>query len=122
MITKMVRMALLYDIYGEFLTPRQRKFFSLHYEKDLSLGEISNEFGVTRQAVHDTLKRAEASLERYESRLGLVARYLDNRSDLEILLERVDELEETGPEHWHECLQIFKGEIVKLLHNKEGNV
>ncbi len=68
------RIILLGDYYGQLLTERQREILSLHYESDLSLGEIGELLGVSRQAVHDLLSRAEESLEDYESRLGLAAR------------------------------------------------
>ncbi len=116
MVAKMVRMVLLFDVYGELLTPRQRKFFSLHYEQDLSLGEISDEFGITRQAVYDILKRAENSLENYETRLGLVARYLDNKRELDALLDKVNELYEKGNDEWNECLQLITEKIMELLN------
>ena len=55
-------MALLYDYYGELLTEKQRTCFDLYYNQDLSLSEIAEDLGVTRQGVHDTLARAEAQL------------------------------------------------------------
>ena len=55
-------MALLYDYYGELLTEKQRTCFDLYYNQDLSLSEIAEDLGVTRQGVHDTLVRAEAQL------------------------------------------------------------
>lgn len=73
----MVRLAkynVLFDYYGGLLTSRQRQFFELHFQYDLSLGEIAENVGVSRQAVHDLLKRTLAQLDQYEERLGLVAR------------------------------------------------
>jgi len=72
-VEKFVRMAVLADVYGPLLTDNQRKVVNLHYGEDLSLGEIAEQFGITRAAVHDTLKRAQASLEAYEGVLGIVA-------------------------------------------------
>ena len=51
-------MALLYDYYGELLTEKQQTCFDLYYNQDLSLSEIAEDLGVTRQGVHDTLARA----------------------------------------------------------------
>jgi len=73
-LERFVRMAMLADQYGLLLTDNQRKVVSLHYGEDLSLGEIAEQFGVSRAAVHDTLKRAQAALEEYESAVGAVAR------------------------------------------------
>lgn len=69
-----VRVALLLDFYGNLLTDRQRQLLRLHYEDDLSLGEISEQIGVTRAAVHDSVRRGMALLEEYESKLGLIKR------------------------------------------------
>jgi predicted DNA-binding protein YlxM (UPF0122 family) len=62
------------DIYGALLTEKQRTFMRLHFEDDLSFGEIAKEYGVSRQAIHDAVKHAEKSLEDYESKLGLLGK------------------------------------------------
>ena len=58
------RMALLYDFYGDVLTPRQKEFYDLYYNEDLSLAEIAENNGITRQGVRDVIVRAEAILAR----------------------------------------------------------
>jgi predicted DNA-binding protein YlxM (UPF0122 family) len=73
------RVAALADLYGALLTPRQREVLSLYYEDDLSLAEVAARAGVSRQAVHDLLRRAAAALEGYESRLRLLARAAERR-------------------------------------------
>lgn len=82
MIDKFSEKALLLDFYGSLLTEKQRLIMSRHYEEDMSLGEISEEFGVTRQAVHDIIKRSEKILEEYERKLGLVQRFIIQREKL----------------------------------------
>ncbi|MEW6725705.1 YlxM family DNA-binding protein [Desulforudis sp. 1088] len=82
MLNERVRISLLYDFYGPLLTDRQQAVFELYYEHDLSLGEIAGQFGVTRQAVHDILRRSGEILEEYEQKLGLVARHLERRAAL----------------------------------------
>lgn len=67
-------MTLLFDYYGELLTEKQKTCFDLYYNQDLSLSEIAEEAGVTRQGVHDTLARAEAVLLRMEEKTGCIAR------------------------------------------------
>ncbi|MBR0374908.1 MAG: hypothetical protein IJH91_10340 [Mogibacterium sp.] len=64
--------SLLYDYYGQLLGDSQREVMDLYHEDDLSLAEIAEELGQTRQGVHYTLKKAEAALERYEEKLGLI--------------------------------------------------
>lgn len=71
-----VRMGLLYDFYGGLLTKKQQRVFGLYYLENLSLAEIAEEVGTTRQAVHDLLQRTEKLLTGWESKLGLVDRYL----------------------------------------------
>lgn len=70
-VERAVRIAQLMDLYGPLLTDRQRQFVQLHYEEDLSFGEIAREFNISRQAVHDAVKHAEQALEKYDSKLGL---------------------------------------------------
>lgn len=68
-LDRMLRVTALYDIYGGLLTDRQREFLDLHYMRDLSLAEISGQYSVSRQSVHDTLTSAESTLERAEASL-----------------------------------------------------
>ena len=65
---------LLYDYYGDLLTDRQRECFELRYNQDLSLGEIGQELGISRQGVHDNLSRTEALLQNMEEKTGCVRR------------------------------------------------
>ena len=65
---------LLYDYYGALLTDRQRECFELRYNQDLSLGEIGEELGISRQGVHDNLSRAEALLRNMEAKTGCAGR------------------------------------------------
>ena len=68
------RMTMLYDFYGDLLTDRQREFFDLYYNDDLSLSEIAENEGISRQGVHDAVSRAEAVLSELEQKTGCVAR------------------------------------------------
>ena len=65
---------LLYDYYGALLTQRQQECFELRYNQDLSLGEIGQELGISRQGVFDNLSRAEALLKNMEEKTGCVRR------------------------------------------------
>ena len=69
-----LEMSLLLDYYGELLTEKQKTCFDLYYNQDLSLGEIAEEAGISRQGVHDSLARAEAALVEMEEKVGCVAR------------------------------------------------
>ena len=65
---------LLYDYYGDLLTSRQKECFELRYDQDLSLGEIGQELGISRQGVHDNLSRTESLLQNMEAKTGCVRR------------------------------------------------
>ena len=69
-----LEMSLLYDYYGGLLTGKQRQCFDLRYNQDLSLGEIAQVMGVSRQAVSDNLTRTEALLRKMEDSIGCVGR------------------------------------------------
>ena len=68
-------LVLLFDYYGSMLTDKQRDCFDMRYNQDLSLGEIGEVLGVSRQAVNDNLSRTEALLRRMEENIGCVKRY-----------------------------------------------
>lgn len=71
-----VEQALLYDFYGELLTDHQKKIFEDLVLNDLSLSEIAEEQGISRQGVHDLVKRCKKTLEEYEDKLHLVEKFL----------------------------------------------
>ena len=96
MLEKIERMAWLFDFYGPLLTDKQRRIVELHYENDWSLGEIAAEFGVSRQAIYDILKRAEKALEHCEQRLGLVGKFMGERQQLTEVYRLLKEMEVAG--------------------------
>jgi len=76
-------MSMLYDFYGELLTDKQKELFDLYYNEDLSLAEIAEHAGISRQGVRDAIVRSETILRDTEDKLGLVKRYsgYDNKLD-----------------------------------------
>ena len=82
-----LEMALLYDYYGGMLTEKQRECFDMRYNQDLSLGEIGQVLGVSRQAVCDNLTRTEALLRRMEENIGCVSRSLKSRKAVQSILD-----------------------------------
>lgn len=72
---KRVALNWLMDFYGPLLTENRFRLLKLYCEEDLTLSELAQEAGITRQGVHDALTKAQAQLEEYERKLGLVARY-----------------------------------------------
>ena len=81
-----LEMALLFDTYGGMLTDKQRECFDMRYNQDLSLGEIAEMMGVSRQAVNDNLKKTEALLRRMEENIGSVKRDIEIRNAVEEIL------------------------------------
>ena len=82
-----IRSGYLYDLYGELLNENQKEIYEEYFTEDLSMSEIAEERGITRQSVSDLIKRCTSSLEKYESRLGLLKRFLDIRN----LAEKIEE-------------------------------
>lgn len=79
---KTVKAVMLFDFFGDALAEKQREYFDLYYNDDLSLSEIAENYGVTRQCVYDALTRAYASLEELENRTGSVRRFEELRDGL----------------------------------------
>lgn len=76
------RKALLFDFYGPLLTAKQREIYDYAVGEDMSLSEIAETTGVSRQAVHDMVRRTAKILEEYEAKLGLAEKFLDIESHL----------------------------------------
>ncbi len=77
--------SMLLDFYGELLTEKQRRCYDLHFNEDLSLSEIAEECGVSRQGVWDNIRRAEALLKETEEKTGLISRFESTRQKLDEL-------------------------------------
>lgn len=92
---KNIEIGYLLDFYGEFLTEHQRIYLDLYYNQDLSLAEIGETEGISRQGVHDALKRGENTLYEMEDRLGLMARYIKISAKLLVLREQIERLDVT---------------------------
>lgn len=110
-IEKTNRMNALFEFYSTLLTEKQMNYIELYYGDDLSLGEIAEEYGVSRQAVYDNIKRTEKLLETYEKKLHLYSNYIVreeiieeikkemiysdfNNQKINELLENIQEIEE----------------------------
>lgn len=94
MVEKTVRMSLLFDFYGDLLTERQQEFFALYYDHDLSLGEIAQQYGVSRQAVYDILRRSSGALEGFEEKLELADRHRRQTEFIQGLVNELDSVEQ----------------------------
>ena len=86
------RMTMLFDFYGELLTARQKEFIDLYYNEDLSLAEIAENNGISRQGVRDVIVRGEQYLEELEEKTGLVKRFMRHSEQIETIGKAVQEI------------------------------
>lgn len=86
---KKLRLGNLYEFYGELLTDKQKEILDVYCNEDLSLGEISDNQGVSRQAIYDTLKRSERLLEDFEAKLGLYEKFSERQRIVEEALKEL---------------------------------
>ncbi len=91
MLEKTTRMNYLYDFYHSLLTPKQQSYMSLYYLDDFSLGEIAEEYNVSRQAVYDNIKRTEMMLEEYEAKLLLFQKFQERNKLIQTLRELAEQ-------------------------------
>ena len=80
-----VMQSLLLDFYGELLTDKQRECCELHFNEDLSLAEIAEQCGISRQGVWDNIRRGAAALEDIEEKTGLIRRFSETQQGLDAL-------------------------------------
>ncbi len=107
--------SMLLDFYGELLTEKQRECFDLHYNEDLSLSEIAQQSGISRQGVWDNIRRAEESLRDIEGKTGLVSRFMETKKALEKLSSQLGRIEELSTGEAEELALQAKAEIEALL-------
>lgn len=86
------RMSMLFDFYGDLLTERQREFFDLYYNEDLSLAEIAENYGISRQGVRDVIVRAEAVMTEMEDKTHIIKRFQQNTAVIDALDALADQL------------------------------
>ena len=91
-VAKNLEISFLLDFYGEMLTQKQREVIEYYYNDDLSLAEIADNEGITRQGVRDSIKRAEAQLLEMEERLGLARRFREMQAGLEQIQKAAREI------------------------------
>jgi predicted DNA-binding protein YlxM (UPF0122 family) len=95
-LEKTTRMNYLFDFYQSLLTPKQRSYMALYYLDDYSLGEIAEEYQVSRQAVYDNIKRTEAMLEEYEKKLRLFEKFQQRQQILQQLRSKLKEMNDSN--------------------------
>ena len=86
------RMTMLFDFYGDILTDRQRELFDLYYNEDLSLAEIAENCGISRQGVRDVIVRAEAAMNELEDKTGLLKRFMRMQRSVDAIVAAANEI------------------------------
>lgn len=115
---KIAEVGLLYDFYGGLLTERQKEVLRLYHEENLSLGEIARDLSISRQGVHDTLKKAEASLYDYEVKLELVKKFRDTGDRIRQIETALDEIISRGEDPRLKAeLRRIRQEVDDLIEN-----
>ena len=77
---------MLFDFFAEMLTEKQREYYDLYHNEDLSLSEIAESAGISRQGVYDIVVRAEKTLKKFEQRTGVIQKWFDARSEIEKII------------------------------------
>lgn len=96
-MNEILKQALLYDFYGELLNDHQKEIYEQFVLEDLSLSEIAQDAGISRQGVHDLVKRCQKTLEGYEARLHLVEKFLNIKEQIRKIDALLDEYENSVP-------------------------
>ena len=114
---EILEQALLYDFYGELLTEHQKEIYEQFVQEDLSLSEIAEDAGISRQGVHDLVKRCHRLLEGYESRLHLVERFLSIKKKVHAIDDLLDSYEKNpkDPEAMIEGIRSISDTIIEEL-------
>ena len=105
-VEEVVEQSLLYDFYGELLTEHQQKIYEAALFENYSLSEIAEDAGISRQGVHDLLRRCDKQLRAYESRLHLVEKFTGMRRDMKQIMELTEETEGKAADRLKEIRQI----------------
>ena len=105
---------LLFDTYGDMLTAKQREYMDMRYNQDMSLGEIAEIQGVTRQAVFDNLTRTEALLRRMEENIGSVKRDMVIRSTVQEILDAASVLDASSDPAIQDAMRRITAAVHKL--------
>ena len=113
---KIFEKGLLYDFYGELLTKHQQQIYEDAVFNDMSLGEIAEEAGISRQGVHDLIKRCDKALDEYEEKLHLVERFMKAKQVVSDIIKITEAEPEVSGDRVQEKLAEIKALSVSLLN------
>lgn len=114
--------SMLLDFYGELLTEKQRDCFDLHYNEDLSLSEIAEQLGISRQGVWDNIRRAEAAMQEMEAKTGLIRRNEETRTALEAMREQLKRLSQLSSGEAKTIADTAVRQIEELIEGRDYGI
>jgi UPF0122 protein DORLON_02064 len=114
-VNEILEQALLFDFYGELLTEHQKEIYEQFVLEDLSLGEIAREAGISRQGVHDLVKRCSQTLKGYEEKLHLVEKFVAVKEKVKQIDQLLEEYEEEQREELLGSIRRISDEIIEEL-------
>lgn len=119
MLMKNLDICLLLDFYGDLLSDTARENITLYYNEDLSLAEIAETAGITRQGVRDSIKRAEEQLIKFEEKLGLAKRFTSMQDGIEEIKRMLEDIKNDIPTYSSKVEKIISKADEILLLNRE---
>lgn len=114
-MNEILEQALLYDFYGELLTDHQKEIYEQFVLEDLSLGEIAREAGISRQGVHDLVKRCGQTLKGYEDKLHLVQKFMSIKEEVGKMNDLLDHYESKSMEQLVKEIREISDTIIEEL-------
>ena len=119
MYQKNMEISFLFDFYGDILTDKQREAIDYYYNNDLSLAEIAEHSGISRQGVRDAIKRAEMTLLEMEDKLGLAVRFREMKDGIEQIRQSIDLIDE---ENKTKCYSAVISKQVAIISAVSGSL
>ena len=114
-MNEILEQALLFDFYGELLTERQKDIYGQFIYEDLSLGEIAKDAGISRQGVHDQIKRCSQTLRGYEEKLHLVEKFMRVKDKVKEIDDLLDGYDEENAKETISSIRKISDEIIEEL-------
>lgn len=122
-MAKNMEISLLFDFYGDMLTEKQRDMVDYYYNDDLSLAEIAENEGITRQGVRDSIKRAESQLLEMEDRLGLARRFNEMKNGFESIKVAARDIQEFNSRYgYSKDIEERAGRILEVSRRLCGEI
>ena len=114
-VNEILEQALLFDFYGELLTDHQKEIYEQFVLEDLSLGQIAREAGISRQGVHDLIRRCNQTLKGYEDKLHLIEKFLAIKEKVKKIDNLLDDYHEENAEELIVSIRRISDEIIEEL-------